>query len=91
MLKRIKGVNGGLGWVSTTGRPDMSAIHSMLPGEYGEMKPDLVKKVNAAVDACHKMPITILVWSIPLEKIRWVGFSDSSYDTSEKQRHSSDV
>ena len=29
MLTNIKGVNGGLGWLASTGRPDMAATHSI--------------------------------------------------------------
>ena len=32
MITKIKGVNGGLGWLASTGRPDMAAVHSIIPG-----------------------------------------------------------
>ena len=32
MITKIKGVNGGLGWLASTGRPDMAAVHSIILG-----------------------------------------------------------
>ena len=34
MLTRVKGVNGGLGWLGAMGRPDMTAPHSIIPSGY---------------------------------------------------------
>ena len=34
VLTDIKGVNGGLGWLASTGRPDMAAPHSIIPSGY---------------------------------------------------------
>ena len=34
MLTNVKGVNGDLGWLASTGRPDMAAPHSIIPSGY---------------------------------------------------------
>ena len=34
MLTNVKGVNGGLGWLASTARPDMAAPHSIIPSGY---------------------------------------------------------
>ena len=87
MITRVKGVNGGIGWLATTGRPDMSAAHSIIPSKYEARSPALITEVNKAVKQCHDMPITIQIWPIPPEEVRWTAFSDSGFDTSDKQRH----
>ena len=66
MLTNIKGVNGGLGWLASTGRPDMAAPHSIIPSGYDRRSPQLISEVNAAVKQCHAVPITITIWPIPL-------------------------
>ena len=86
MLTKIKGVNGALGWLSSTGRPDM-AVHSIIPGGYEARQPTLITDVNAAVSQCQSTPITLKIWSIPPDDLRWTTFTDSGFDTSEKARH----
>ena len=34
MLTNVTGVNGGLGWLASTARPDMVAPHSIIPSGY---------------------------------------------------------
>ena len=36
---------------------------------------------------CHAVPITITIWSLPFDELRWTTFTDSSFDTVERQRH----
>ena len=71
MLTNIKGVNGGLGWLASTGRPDMAAPHSIIPSGYDRRSPQLISEVNAAVKQCHAVPITIPIWPIPFAELRW--------------------
>ena len=87
MLTNIKGVNGGLGWLASTGRPDMAAPHSIIPSGYDRRSPQLISEVNAAVKQCHAGPITITIWPIPFAELRWTTFTDSGFDTEERQRH----
>ena len=42
MLTNVKGVNGGLGWLASTARPDMAAPHSIIPSEYDRRTPPLI-------------------------------------------------
>ena len=86
MLTNIKGVNGGLGWLASTGRPDMAATHSISPTGKERKSPQLISEVNAAVKQCHAVPITIAIWSILIEERRWTTFTDSSFDTGERQQ-----
>ena len=65
MLTNIKGVIGGLGWLASTGRPDMAAPHSIIPSWYDRRSPQLISEVNAAVKQCHAVSITITIWAIP--------------------------
>ena len=81
--QNVKGVNGGLGWLASTGRPDMAAPHSVVPSG----SPQLISQVNAAVKQCHAVPITITIWPIPFAELRWTTFTDSGFDTGERQRH----
>ena len=46
MLTNVKGVNGGLGWLASTGRPDMAAPHSIIPSGYDRRSPQLISEVN---------------------------------------------
>ena len=56
MLTNIKGVNGGLGWLASTGRPDMAAPHSIIPSGYDRRLPQLISEVNAVAKQCHAVP-----------------------------------
>ena len=80
MLTNVKGVNGG----GVNGRP---APHSIIPSGYDRRSPQLISEVNAAVKQCHAVPITITIWPIPFAEQRWTTFTDSSFDTGERQRH----
>ena len=71
MLTNIKGVNGGLGWLASTGRPDMAAPHSIIPSGYDRRSPQLISEVNAAVKQCHAVPITITIWPVLFAERRW--------------------
>ena len=77
MLTNVKGVNGGLGWLASTARPDMAAPHSITPSGYDGRSPQLISEVNAAVKQCHAVPITITIWPIPFAELRWTTFTDS--------------
>ena len=79
MLTNVKGVNGGLGWLASTARPDMAAPHSIIPSGYDRRSPQLISEVNAAVKQCHAVPITISIWPIPFAEPRWTTFTDSSF------------
>ena len=59
MLMNVKGVNGGLGRLASTARPDMAAPHSIIPSGYDRRSPQLISEVNAAVKQRHAVPITI--------------------------------
>ena len=87
MLTNVKGVNGGLGWLASTARPDMAAPHSIIPSGYDRRSPQLISEVKAAVKQCHAGPITITIWPIPFAELRWTTFTDPSFDTGERQRH----
>ena len=87
MLTKVKGVNGGLGWQASTARPDMAAPHSTIPSGYDRRSTQLISEVNAAVKQCHAVPITITIWPIPFAELRWTTFTDSGFDTGERQRH----
>ena len=75
MLTNVKGVNGGLGWLASTARPDMAAPHSIVPSGYERRSPQLISEVNAAVKQCHAVPITITIWPIPFAQLGWTTFT----------------
>ena len=83
MLTNVKGVNGRVGWLASTGRPDMEAPHSITPSGYDRRSPQLISEVNAAVKQCHAVPITITIWPIPFAELRWTTFTDSGFDTNK--------
>ena len=83
MLTNIKGVNGGLGWLALTARPDMAAPHSIIPSGYDRRSPQLISEVNAAVKQGHAVPITITIWPILFAELRWTTFTDSGFDTGD--------
>ena len=87
MLTNVKGVNGGWGWLASTARPGMAAPNSTIPAGYDRRSTQLISEVNAAVKQCHAVPITITIWPIPFAELRWTTFTDSSFDTGERQRH----
>ena len=71
MLTNVKGVNGGLGWLASTARPDMAAPHSIIPSGYDRRSPQLISEVNAAVKQCLAVPITLTIWPVPFAELRW--------------------
>ena len=77
----------GINWLSSTGRPDLSAAASLIPGDYKLMKPDLISTCNAAVKQAKTMDVELRIWSSPVEEWRWAVICDSSTDTSGKERH----
>ena len=88
MLTNVKGVNGGLGWLASTARPDMAAPHYMIiPFGYGRRPPQLISEVSTEVKQCHAVPITITILPLPFAELRWTTFTDSGFDTEERQRH----
>ena len=46
MLTNVKGVNGGLGWLASTARPDMAAPHSIIPSGYDRRSTQLISEVK---------------------------------------------
>ena len=87
MLTNVKGVNGGLGWLASTARQDMAPRHSIIPSGYDRRSPLMISEVNAAVKQCHAVPITVTIWPILFAELRWRTFTDSDFDTGERQRH----
>ena len=87
MLTKVKGVYGGLGLLAAAGRPDMAAPRSITPSGYDRKSPQLISEVNSAVKHCQAVPITITIWPIPFAELRWTTFTDSGFDTGERQRY----
>ena len=71
MLANVKGVNGGLGWLASTARPDMAAPHSIIPSGYDRRSTQLISEANVAVKQCHAVPNTITIWPILFAEQRW--------------------
>ena len=65
----------------------MAEPHSIIPSGYDRRSPQLISEVNAAVKQCHAVPITIKIWPFPFAELRWTTFTDSGFDTGERQRH----
>ena len=84
MLTRVKGVNGGLGWLAATVRPDVAAPHSIIPSGYDRESPQLISEVNSAVKQCHANRTTITIWPIRFAEVRRTTFTDSGFDTGER-------
>ena len=74
-------------WVGWHQQQDMAAPHSIIPSGYGRRSPQLISEVNAAVKQCHAVPITVTIWPFPFAELRWTTFTDSGFDTGERQRH----
>ena len=45
----------------------------------------IVQKIP--VKQCHAVPITVTIWPIPFAELRWTTFTDSGFDTGERQWH----
>ena len=75
-------------WVGWRQQQDQTwRPHSIIPSGYDRRSIQLISEVNAAVKQCHAVPITITIWPIPFAELRWTTFTDSSFDTGERQRH----
>ena len=71
---------------SPTSRESMvvwAAPHSIIPFGYDRISSQLISEVNAAVRQCQAVPITITIWPLPFDELRWTTFTDSSFDTGE--------
>ena len=86
MLTNVKGVNGGLVLASVNSKTRHGGA-SLDHAGYDRRSPQLISEVNAAVKQCHAVPVTITIWPIPFVELRWTTFTDSSFDTGERQRH----
>ena len=54
MLTNVEGVNGGLGWLASTARPDMAAPQSIIPSGYDRRSSQLISEVNAAAETMSR-------------------------------------
>ena len=86
MLTRDRGVVGGLNWLAGAGRPDLSADSNTILSRYAKMDPAMVSECNAAVKQAKELDVTPKVWAISPACSRFVVFTDSSTDTSCKER-----
>ena len=84
MLTNVKGVNGGLGWLASTARPDMAAPHSIIPsgtidsidfrGQRGS------ETMSRSSHQHHDLAHSICRATLD-------NFTDSTFDTGERHRH----
>ena len=60
MLTNVKGVNGGLGWLASTARPDMAAPHSIIPPQYDRRSTTIdFRSQRGSETIAHAVPINI--------------------------------
>ena len=72
MITNVQGVNGGVGWLSATGRPDMAAPTRSSSHLVSKRKsPQLISEVDVAVRQSHAVPITLTIW--PFLSLSYVG------------------
>ena len=88
MITNVQGVNGGLGLLSATGRPDMAAPTRSSSHLVAKRKsPQLISEVDVTVRKSHTVPITLTILPLPFAELRWRTFTDPGFDTGERQRH----
>ena len=81
-MSDILTVNGKIGWLGNSGRPDIAAGHSIIAGEYKTKSANLVSMCNACVKQGKSHKISLKVHSIPPADLRLVAFCDSAFDFS---------
>ena len=86
VMSDVISVNGKLGWLGGSGRPDLAAAHSIIAGAYKHKLPSLVSDCNSCVKQAKDHDIVLKVWPIPVKDIRFVTFCDSSFDF-QGERH----
>jgi hypothetical protein len=79
-ITRVKGVVGGVSWLASNGRPELSAAASLIPMGYKEAESSVVTDANFAVKVAQSSEYSIKIWSIPAENRRYFGFFDASFD-----------
>ena len=64
-LSQVMSVNGKIGWLGGNGRPDIAAGHSIIPGGYKTMAPDLIAQCKQSAKQALEKSYSIKVWPIP--------------------------
>ena len=85
-LAAVVSCNGKIGWLSSNGRPDLAAGHSIIAGEYKHKLPSLITSCNACVKQAKTNRVEHHAWSIPPDDLRLVAWCDSSFDP-KGERH----
>ena len=85
-ITRCKGAIGSLNWAAAGGRPDLSAAVSIIPASYKDKSPQIITDVNFVVKQALEHRVSIRIWPIAAKDRRYVGFTDSSFDSSGKGR-----
>lgn len=79
-VKHLRGVNGEIQWLATDTRPDLAAGVSISAGNVNKAEIADLQNANKLVNTAKAdADIPIIFNPIPIERIRFVSFSDSSW------------
>lgn len=83
----LRGLIGSSQYAATNTRPDVSARLSLLQSRINSAKiSDLLEANRLLGDTKKNRDVSITISSIPVERLRFVSFSDASFATREKQQ-----
>ena len=60
-MSKVEAVNGQIGWLGGSGRPDLAAAQSIIPGCYKDASPDLVSLCNSCVQSAKEVNVALRI------------------------------
>ena len=84
-LTVCRGVNGGVQWLASNGRPELAAAASIIPRGFTEPDASLIADLNHVVKTAQDIEYEIKIWPIPVKDRRYIAFFDASFDSAGKR------
>ena len=79
-VKQLRGINGETQWLATNTFPSLAAGISISSGTVNSAKISDLQRANRLVKLAHADKDLKLIFSpVPLNSLRWITFSDSSW------------
>ena len=80
-----RGVNGGIQWLASNGRPELAGAASIIPRGFPEPDASLIADLNHVVKTAQDIDYEIKIWPIPVRDRRYLAFFDASFDSAGKR------
>ena len=84
--RKMRRATVAVAWAARQGYPLASALASMTQGRFPDPTVKDAQRLNKAIGRTKTIPLELKIWSIPEERLRGPALSDSSLDTSGRDR-----